>query len=199
MDRALMICSLLIAGMIGVTGCNERSQTAVQPNVAAAGGPTVAPAVTATAMNDALTPRYETTLAEGIDFKKAGYPNFLAEVTGVSDQEPGGRWTDAGLSPTAKFRFKQPLPNHLTLEVVAVPFGDNLDQPIIVRIGKKEQTFVASANSEPPLPHVMKFDGVEGADSIEIIPPKPTVANKLDPKSNDTRQLAIALISLKIK
>lgn len=196
MNRSLISYGFAIVGVLALAGCNEKTKTVVQP----AAQPQVAVAPMAVApVVDSLGVRYEVSPAEGIDFKKAGYPNFLAEVVGVSGQESWGRWTDARLAPTAKFRFKQPLPKQLKLEVIAMTFGDNLNRPIVVRIGNKEQTFTVKTNSEPLRSQTLTFDDLDGADTIEIVPPKPTSPNDLDSKNSDVRKLGIGLVSLRIK
>jgi phosphoglycerol transferase len=149
--------------------------------------------VAATKNLDALAPRYEASLAEGIDFKKPGYPSFLAEVSGMSGYEPWGRWS---LGPVAKFRFKKILPSKFTLLIRANAFGPNVNQPIIVRAGEVEQEFTGTSNATE---FTLSFEGVKDTDSIEIHLPKPTQANALDPKSTDMRLIGLAMVFLKLQ
>jgi hypothetical protein len=142
---------------------------------------------------------YEATLAEGIDFKRVGYPNFLAEVTGMSGYEAPGRWTEFAAGPVAKFRFKQALPRKFTLEIAADGFGPNAGVPIPVKVGSVAKTFTIApfvANKVNTYRLEFETDGL--ADTIEITPPKPTSPNELDPKNVDTRKLGIFFYSLKI-
>lgn len=132
--------------------------------------------------------------ADGIEFSKRDYPNFLAEVRGVSGREPWGRWT---IGPVAKFRFKQALPKTFTLEIIANAFGPNTGQAIKVRVGGVEKSFIIAKNTSETYRLAFETDGT--ADSLEIIPPKPTGPNEIDSKRTDHRKLGIALISLKIK
>jgi hypothetical protein len=137
-------------------------------------------------------------LAEGIDFKKQGYPEFLIGVSGMSEYEPWGRWTEAAAGPAAKFRFGQALPRKFTLEITANAFGPNNGEPVKVRAGGIEKTFVITTKKEADTYRlVFETDGT--ADSLEITPPKPTSPNEIDPKNGDTRKLGIALLSLRIK
>lgn len=146
---------------------------------------------------DPLAPRYASTLAEGIDFRKPGYPNFLVEVTGVSGHEPWGRWTDATLSPTATFKFSKPLPKNFTLELQASAFGPNVNTPSTIRAGKIEHQIVPKDGSQQD--YKLEFKGVT-ASTLEIIPAKPTAPKDIkDLKNPDPRKLGIGLITLKIK
>ncbi len=136
-------------------------------------------------------------LADGIDFGEREYPDFLAEVTGMSGHESWGRWTDAATGPVAKFRFKQPLPKKFTLEIVARAFGPNYGVPVKVQVGRVEKTFLLNPKNMTPYPMVFETDGA--ADTLEITPPKPTSPNDIDPRDGDKRKLGIGLTSLKIK
>jgi len=180
--------SLVLIGLL--SGCGEDPKPKVQaaaPSVAAVAG-------TTTPATDPLAPRYEATLAEGIDFKKEGYPSFLAEVSGMSDYEGWGRWTDG---PVAKLRFTQPLPDKFTLLINAGAIGPNLGKPIIVRTGKVEKEF--TAKDPQATAFSLNFEGVNGTDTIEIIPPKPVRPKDIDPKSEDVRMLGVSMISLKVQ
>lgn len=140
---------------------------------------------------------YDATLAEGIDFKKPGYPKFIAEVSGVSYREPWGRWSDAHKGGSVKVRFKEPLPKKFTLELIARPYGPNMNQSVKVIAGKVERTFVATP--APNNIYRISFDKVKGADTVEIIPPKPTAPKDLNRASLDQRKIGLALEALRVK
>ena len=193
MNRFPMVGVVALAGVFGLAGCGDKPEPKV---VVGSAAPAAAQAPAAP-----LGPRYEATLAEGIDFTKQGYPNFLAEVSGMSGYEPWGRWTEAAAGPVAKFRFKQALPKTFTLEITANAFGPNYGAPVKVRVGGIEKTFVIT----PPKTwkeadtYRLAFETDGTADTMEITPPKATSPNEIDPKNGDTRKLGIAFISLKIK
>jgi phosphoglycerol transferase len=168
---------LLLAGLI--SGCGNDSGVPVAENV----------------NSDLMAPRYEASLSEGIDFKKPGYPSFLVDVSGVSGREDWGRWSDG---PSVKFRFKQSLPNKFTLLISAGAMGPNLNQPIIVRIGKVNQKFI-STEKDQVSEFALNFEDIKDADTIEIIPPKPTQPKDIDPNNGDQRFLGVAMVSIKIK
>lgn len=147
---------------------------------------------------DQLAPRYESTLAEGIDFKKPGYPTFLIDVTGVSNRDDWGRWTDATAGPEVKFRFNQALPKKFVLELQANAFGPNEGKPVKIRAGNIER-FVTIKNVPSYSVYTAEFDGVVSADTIEITPPNPVLPREVDPNNKDERKLGLGLATLKIK
>lgn len=147
-----------------------------------------------TAAVDLLAPRYEATIAEGIDFKKDGYPKFLTSVSGMSGHEVGGRWTEGA---TAKFQFNQPLPKKFKLLIsTGGAIGSNGGNPTIVRIGKTQREFTITSHEEK---FALDFDDVGSIDTIEIIPPKPIRPIDLDPRNPDTRLLGIVMVAMKIQ
>jgi len=145
---------------------------------------------------DPLAPRYEATLAEGIDFRKPGYPVFVTAVTGISGAEPWGRWSDANLASTVTIRFRQGLPAKMTAEVTVAAFGPNLGAPIRMRIGQAERTIV---HSDPHAPGTYKlsFESTGGVDTIEIIPPAPTSPQALAGTA-DVRKVGVGLVTLRV-
>ena len=193
MNRFSMAVAL--SAVLGLAGCGDKPEPKAQAVVGSA-----APAA-AQAPAAQLEPRYEATLAQGIDFTKQGYPNFLAEVSGMSKHESWGRWTEAAAGPVAKFRFKQALPKTFTLEITANAFGPNNGAPVKVRVGSIEKTFVITPQKtwEEAATYRLAFETDGTADTMEITPPKPTSPNEIDPKNTDTRKLGIAFISLRIK
>lgn len=181
---------VVLTAVWGLAGCGEKSEPKVQITVGSA-APAVAPVTVST---NALEPRYEATLAEGIDFKRPGFPNFLTEVSGMSGYETHGRWTEGG--PVAKFRFKKALPKKFTLIIVAGAFGPNSGPPVKVRLGNVEKTFVIT-NKDPNTYRLMfESDGI--ADTLEFFPPKPISPSEVLPNNGDTRKLGIGFQSLRI-
>ena len=189
-----LVLLLVLIGLL--SSCGEDPKPKVQ-----AVAPSVAPVAAITdPAADPLAPRYEASMAEGIDFKKAGYPNFLAEVSGISGRENWGRWTDGS---AAKFRFNQPLPSKFTLLINAGAIGPNFGKPVIVRAGKVTKDFTVKnpADTTPPglAEFALAFEGVDGSDTIEIVPPKPTRPKDINPKSDDGRLLGVGLVHLKVQ
>ena len=137
-------------------------------------------------------------MADGIDFTQPEYPEFLAEVLGMSTPEAVGRWTDETSHPSAEFRFKEALPRKFTLEITAGAFGPNMGAPFKVRVGDVEKELICT----PELLHEsigLDFETDGTTDTIIITPFQPTSPNEIDSKNTDRRKLGINLVSLKIK
>lgn len=143
---------------------------------------------------DEMPNQYQSTLSEGIDFKREGYPNFIVQVSGVDGREDWGRWTNADLSPNAKFQFKNPLPKKFTLELKANPFGPNAVSTI--SNGSNFQNLTLNSSDTT---YSLVFDNPGGSNVIIITPQRPTSPKEINPASTDTRKLGVGLISLKIK
>jgi hypothetical protein len=139
---------------------------------------------------------YSAELAEGIDFTKRAYPHFLVRVSGMSGAEQWGRWTDAKLSRTAELEFRYPLPARFELEITAHGFGPNNALPAIVTVGAVTKKFISTPDWRI---HHIHFETDGSARTIEITAPKPTSPSETDPRNNDTRQLGIALSSLRVR
>ena len=179
--REFLSCLILGASVL-LTACGDKQAAAPQQAAAV----------------DQLAPRYENTLAEGIDFKKPGYPSFLLEVAGVSNRDDWGRWTDATGGPDVKFRFNKPLPKKFVLELQANAFGPNEGKPVKIRAGNVERV-VTIKNVPSYAVYTAEFDGVDSADSIVITPPNPVLPREVDPNNKDERKLGLGLATLKIK
>jgi len=181
---------LCLAGALA-TGCGEKAE----PKTIVVGSSTPA-ALASAALQDPLGPRYAATLSEGIDFTKPGYPEFVADVTGISSYEPWARWSDANLAPTVGIRLRQALPTRFSLELKINAFGPNLGEPVIVRIGGVERRFV-HADPRTIGTYRLEFDAVPPVDRIEIVAPKPASPSELR-VGDDTRRVGIAFVSLRI-
>jgi phosphoglycerol transferase len=154
--------------------------------------------------------RYAATLEQGIDFTKPGYPLFLKNVSGVSNPEVWGRWSDAkDAGAKVIFEFNDPLPKQFTLELALKAYGPNQAEPIKVIVGKT----VAQFSFDPQLPgdEVQKISiGITQspdtplARSIELVVPKPTAPpkpadfNPSNPGNVDQRLLGIGFTNLSI-
>jgi hypothetical protein len=137
-------------------------------------------------------------LADGVDFKNDNYPDILDKVSGLSTHEPWGRWTDANVGSVAIFRFKQALPRNFTLEIIAGGFGPNIGEPVKVRVGGVEKTFIIGHNKESDV-YRLEFENDGAENTLEITPPKPMSPNEIDQKNEDRRKLGISFVSIKIR
>lgn len=133
--------------------------------------------------------RYKATLAEGIDFRRKDLPVFIKELTGLSESEPLGRWSDGNLSRSMLIEFYEALPRSFTLAMRGQAFGPNAGKPIQIKVGKRTDSFQFSAAMEV---RRVRFEVERGEKIIEIIPPQPASPQSLG-LSADTRKLGIAL------
>jgi phosphoglycerol transferase len=128
-----------------------------------------------------------------INFAEDPYPDFVAEVKGLSAKEDWGRWSDADIAPTVVIRFKEPLPKKFTLTLKAQVNLDN-ESPKL-KIGKFEQElFIQQIGESVSVP----VELTEPADTIEIIPTKPMTPKELG-INDDARRLGVGLFSLRIE
>ena len=139
--------------------------------------------------------RYEASLAEGIDFTRSGLPVFVEKVEGFSGEEPWGRWSDAGESPSVCLFFAAPLPDRFTLELEADAFGPNIGEDLTINIGLKTYTMhIPEVHFTGSLDVVLEGESV---DEIEFIPPVPISPKELG-LGGDGRKLGIGFIRMKI-
>jgi len=178
-----LLCALAILPLLA--GCGD----AQKPPKAEA------PAATAQTPADLLGPRYKATLAQGIDFSRDGFPEFLSAVEGLSLKENWGRWSDANLAPSVKLSFAAPLPRKLQVVLTATTLGENDRLPFAMRIGGVEKSFSVSSTGMRDI--ALEFELAADASQIEIVAPKPVSPKELG-KSEDARRLGIGLAALRI-
>lgn len=141
---------------------------------------------------DHLGPRYFASLQEGIDFTRAGWPDFISNATGFSVIEPWGRWSDKNVSSNILLKFSSPLPQKFTLILTARAFASNANKPIKVMVGAREYSIELSSEvSEVRLDVDQKGGAV---DSISFFPPAP-----ISPGGGDMRKLGIGFVSLRLQ
>jgi hypothetical protein len=144
---------------------------------------------------------YDADLNEGIDFTKPGYPRFIEGVAGMSKYEKTHRWTDANLSRSAIFKFKEPLPKRFALILDGWTYRPSSKLKSIVKVGSIEKyAYFHGTTYETSGAVTLWFDDVHDADMIEITPaiaPEPLVFNPN--LGRDSRHLGIALKSIKIR
>jgi len=92
----------ILLGLFVFVGCSSQTEVPKTKNT------------TQPVLADPLGLRYEATLAEGIDFRKPGYPLFIKNVKGIANHEPWGRWTDGAIDT---IRFNQSLPQQFVFKV----------------------------------------------------------------------------------
>ena len=164
------ILATLAVALLCVSGCGDKA----------------APAVAS------LDPRYEATFAEGIDFRKPGFPRNVVEVRGMSDYEPWGRWTN---HTATRFVFSEPLPLAFVLEITGGAVGPNLGKPVRVKVGTqtKEFAFTADPFNTQPQTQSLEFVSTNPVNTIELQTPQ-----LWRPINGDPRELGIALVALRV-
>ena len=130
-------------------------------------------------------------LAKDIDFTQPGYPDFIAEVTGMSGHESWGRWSEGN---KATFRFKEPLPKKFTLILTAQAIGPNIGALIKVKVGAREQTLKLV---QEPQTQKLTFALAKPSDRLEFQIPQPISPQELK-INDDPRKLGIGFIKLQI-
>lgn len=131
-----------------------------------------------------------------IAFMLPGLPQQVKAITGVSGVENWGRWSDANVAPAVKIDYVEPLPANFNLVLRARAYGDNIGQPISVKVGDEEQ-FVTFTDKDETL--TLPFSNPGNAQSIVITPPSPTEPTEGTSGGFEPRKLGIGLVSLSVE
>ncbi|MGV8924452.1 MAG: phosphatidylglycerol--membrane-oligosaccharide glycerophosphotransferase [Ewingella sp.] len=131
-----------------------------------------------------------------IAFMLPGLPQQVKAITGVSDIENWGRWSDANVAPAVKIDYVDPLPAHFDVVLRARAYGNNIGKPISVKVGDEEQ-FVTFTDQDETL--TLQFSNPGDAQSIVITPPSPTEPTEGTSGGFEPRKLGIGLVSLSIE
>ncbi|MGV3344476.1 phosphatidylglycerol--membrane-oligosaccharide glycerophosphotransferase [Enterobacteriaceae bacterium LUAb1] len=128
-------------------------------------------------------------------FQLPGNPENVKSVTGLSFTEQWGRWSDARLAPAVTITWQQPLPAEFEVTLTAKAVGDNIGNPISVRVGQSEQQIVLQSEAQTVRLH---FNNPQQASSLVITPPAPLRSKLGTVEGAPTRQLGIGLVKLRI-
>lgn len=129
----------------------------------------------------------QTTLEDGIDFRRPEVPLFLKRVSGLSFMEADGRWSDAVLAPSVRLQFRAALPRRFMLEVSGRPFGPNLGRELTIRVGGRAYR-QRMDSAYFMLRQPVQLDGA--FDQIELIGPQPVSPLELG-MGRDARKLSV--------
>lgn len=121
-----------------------------------------------------------------IDFSKP-YDGFVTGTEGLSTLEPFGRWSDG---KRVVLHLNTVLPRTVRLMIRASSYGDNADQPFVLRIGEASATFRVPHHPMKSTIVTLDTDGAQRSIVIEV--PHPVSPQQVD-GSGDTRKLGIAL------
>ena len=126
------------------------------------------------------------TSAYDVDFSASGWPG-VESVTGLSNQETFGRWSDG---KNVVVRFTRDIPANVTLSLSALAYAKNVGQTFQVAIGNQVHPMVLEDTQKTV---EIKFDGIP-ANTREVVI---TVPEPISPKemglNADTRTLGLAL------
>lgn len=145
---------------------------------------------------DHLGRRYSSTINEGINFSRAGWPDFIRDAAGFSGNEPWGRWSDQNVSSRPSLKLFSPLPQKFTLVLSAQAFARNANSPVDIIIGS--QRYEVSLTNTPSEVRVNVDLQGKTADSITFVPAHPISPKKLK-LGTDSRKLGIGFISMRIE
>jgi phosphoglycerol transferase len=131
------------------------------------------------------------TLGDTVEFRKASWPGVIDRVSGLSESESWGRWSNAKV---VKLEFASPLPRRFELGLRAHAFGPNVGTSISIRVGRHRKS-IRLAPSPQDVSLSFETDGGERSVMIEV--PQP-VSPKALGLGNDERTLGIGVARLRI-
>jgi hypothetical protein len=131
-----------------------------------------------------------TTLADGIDFTRQEYPWFVRGVTGLSANEPWGRWS---VGPKIDIALARNLPRRFRLVIEGGGYGPNIGEQVTVKVGKAKRSFTFSAGPGARQRAVIQFSMRRPSNMIHIEVPRPVTP------PNDNRAIGLGLTNLRIE
>lgn len=136
---------------------------------------------------------YNATLAEGINFlKRPGYPMFIQTVRGMSDDEPGGRWTDG---QEVRIEFRSSLPTFFLLRIeIQRAFQPLVGSQMSVRIGDWKENIIVKGR---PQTHVLTVKTCE-PESVIVFNLSDPVSPREIGVGSDQRRLGVKLYRVSI-
>lgn len=127
-----------------------------------------------------------------IDFKKAGFPSFVAGVSGVGQDEGWGRWSEGN---DVKFFLDVELNKSATFYVELTTFGPNMDKPLLMTVNNVSRILVPQEGKENQYVAKFEFPEVVKKTEITIKVPSPASPAQLG-LSDDTREIGLGLIKM---
>jgi hypothetical protein len=141
--------------------------------------------------------RYTATPEQGINFSSPGLPSFIRHISGFSDREPWGRWTDGDRGATARILLATPLRGSVCLDLNASPAAAIKGKPITVAFGSESQNLVL--RSPRFADYLVEFHQSKPADTIEFqFPTAVPKENAMERRISDPRRLGLAITYLRL-
>lgn len=130
------------------------------------------------------------TWRDGIWFGQAQQAPDVVSITGVSATEQGyGRWSDAAKAEYIEITLAQPITGAVTLEIRARGVGVNVGTPVVVQIGRAQQSMVLT---DVVTPYQLSFADT-GGNTIRVYPHPVT-----DPPAGDVRLIGVLVQSIRV-
>lgn len=129
-------------------------------------------------------------------FNVPGAPDSVAKFSGISRPESWGRWSNANLAPEVTIEYREPLPEQFTLKMKAKAFGQNINQPILVKVGNEQHSITLGDRISEVTLHM---SNPQGSHVLTIIPPAPELSNEGNILGHAPRKLAIGIESIAIE
>ena len=142
----------------------------------------------------AVQPIALASLGQPIKFTDTPLPAHVRRTFGLGEPEFFGRWTTGKL---AIIEFSGTLPQKFDVTLVAAGYGPNIGAKARVVVGAVAKDVVITGDLGAPNIHVVGFEGITGESIIAIDVATPTSPAELG-KSDDTRKLGLALVSMTI-
>lgn len=136
--------------------------------------------------------KYSASKPNTIDFKKAGFPSFVAGVAGVGQDEGWGRWSEGH---DVKFFLDVELNKSATFYVELITFGPNMDKPLLMTVNNVSRTLLPQEGKENQYVAKFEFPEVVKNPEITIKVPSPVSPAQLG-LSDDTREIGLGLIKM---
>lgn len=139
---------------------------------------------------------YHSTPEQGIDFGRAGLPDWVDGMFGIAAPEPWGRWTDGSLGHVAGMQFTRTFSGPLCVVFTATA-TPQIGRTFQMKFGDESRT--VQAMPQPVAHYDVQFDNVKNAARLEFLLPKDLPReNELDRHSGDPRRIGLGLYNLKM-
>jgi phosphoglycerol transferase len=136
-----------------------------------------------------------TTAADGFYLATGLLPADVLRITGLSDVESWGRWSDARVEPVVVIHLADALPTEFTLAFEARGLGRNSYQDVVIEVGDTRLDVRITSDF---LSYRIPFAKVGGErDKVSFRPLEPVSPNELG-MGVDHRMLGIGLVSLRL-
>jgi len=134
---------------------------------------------------------------QGIDFSRAGWPDFVRNSSGFTLPEAGSRWTvtDRTSSPTLFLnrRFSGPLCIEMMMQPSPAERGQNVRIMLGTNVGEVQ------LNEPGPAAYRVSFEDARAADTLQFQFAGPVPRNdQFVPRSPDPRRLGVRISTLRI-